>query len=58
MHPFHHYPSTYLAALSWGSMGFMAQPTFASLLVHLTNLVILALIIWLAHWEGRSMTKK
>lgn len=54
VHPFHHYPSTYLATLSWASMGFMAQPTLASLAVHVGNLGVLALVVWLAHWEGRK----
>lgn len=57
MHPFHQYPSTYLAALVWGATGFMGQPTFASFLVHFCIVpIILLVILWLAHWEGRNMS--
>lgn len=55
MHPFHTYPSTYLAAAVWGCTGFMGQPTFASFLVHFFFVpALLFLVLWLAHWEGRK----
>ena len=51
---FHTYPSTYLALVSWGATGFMAQPTIASFVVHIFNLGLLAVILWFAHREGRQ----
>ena len=54
LHPFHTYPSSYLALVVWGAAGFMAQPTFASFLVHFTIVpAFLYFCLWLAHWEGR-----
>jgi hypothetical protein len=54
-HPFHTYPSTYVALIVWGSTGFMATPTFASFMVHFFMVpAVLLLTLWLAHWEGRS----
>lgn len=50
---FHTKPSIYLAFAVWGATGFMAQPSFASFIVHLFIVpVLLGLIIWLAHWEA------
>lgn len=58
IHPFHSYPSSYLALIVWGAAGFMAQPTIASFAVHFILLPILLLVIlWLAHWEGRREGK-
>lgn len=49
------HPSTYAALAAWGVTGFMAQPTIASGFVHLViSPMILALVVWLAHHEGRS----
>jgi hypothetical protein len=54
-HPFHTYPSSYLALVVWGAAGFMAQPTIASFLVHFLLVpVLLYACLWLAHWEGRK----
>ena len=48
------YPSTYLALVVWGTTGFMAQPTFASFIVHFLAVpVALACTIVISHWEGR-----
>jgi hypothetical protein len=33
---------------------FMAQPTLASLAVHVVLFAVLAINNWLAHWEGRN----
>jgi hypothetical protein len=52
--PFGNNPSTYLAFFSWAATGFMGQPTLASLVVHGVNALVLAGIIWLAHFEGRK----
>ncbi len=58
MHPFHRYPSSYLALVTWGATGFMAQPTFASFVVHFLFVpLLLGAILWLAHWEGRRFPK-
>lgn len=47
--------STYGAFGIWGSTGFMAQPTFASLVVHIALVpALLALTLWLAHHEGKA----
>lgn len=55
IHPFHTYPSSYLALVIWGAAGFMAQPTIASFLVHFFGIpALLYLCLWLAHWEGRN----
>jgi len=55
MHPFHAYPSTYLAAGIWGATGFMGQPTFASFIVHFLFVPFLLLLtLWIAHYEGRK----
>ena len=44
--------STYAALAVWGAAGFMAQPTFASFLVHFFLLPAGLLgVIWLAHHE-------
>ncbi len=54
MHRFWSYPSTWLIFAVWGTMGFMAQPTLASFVVHF--LIAPPLLLagqWLAHWEGR-----
>jgi len=54
-HPFHHYPSTYVATLIWGAAGFMGQPTFAAFVVHFLIVPLLLLfVLWLAHREGRK----
>ena len=53
-HQFHTYPSTYLAIVVWGCSAFMAQPTFASLVVHIILIGMLGILLWLAHWEGRN----
>jgi hypothetical protein len=59
MHPFHTYPSTYLACLIWGAAGFMGQPTMAAFLVHFVIVpILLLLVLWLAHWEGRYKSKQ
>jgi hypothetical protein len=59
LHPFHHYPSTYLALVVWGAAGFMAQPTIASFVVHFLGIPLgLALILWIAHYEGRSSARE
>jgi hypothetical protein len=48
------YPSTYIALVVWGTTGFMAQPTFASFVVHFLAVpVALATTIVISHWEGR-----
>jgi hypothetical protein len=53
-HPFHTYPSSYIALVIWASAGFMAQPTIASFIVHFFFLPLLLLtVLWLAHWEGQ-----
>ena len=58
IHPFHTYPSSYIALVVWGAAGFMAQPTFASFLVHFIVVpVLLYSCLWLAHWEGRKEIK-
>lgn len=47
--------STYTALFVYAGSAFMAQPTLASLFVHLVVLPAgLALTIWFAHREGRS----
>jgi hypothetical protein len=51
-HPFGHYPSSYLGVVSWCVTGFMAQPTLASLVVHIVNAGFIAGMLWLAHHEG------
>jgi len=52
---FHTKPSVYLALVVWGATGFMAQPSFASFVVHLFIVpVLLFLVIWLAHYEARK----
>lgn len=49
------HPSTYVALAAWGATGFMAQPTFASLIVHIVvTPVLLVGVIWLARHEGRN----
>lgn len=54
MHPFHRYPSSYLALVVWGATGFMAQPTVASFAVHFVLVpIMLIAVLWLAHWEGQ-----
>lgn len=54
VHPFHMFPSSALALALWGITGFMAQPTLASVMIHLLMVpVLLMLMLWLAHWEGR-----
>lgn len=54
IHPFHRYPSTYLALVTWGAAGFMAQPTIGSFLVHFFVVpAALAAMLWMAHWEGK-----
>jgi hypothetical protein len=46
--------STYLALGVWGATGFMAQPTLASLVVHmLVSPILLGATIFAAHYEGR-----
>ncbi len=54
MNNLHAKPSTWAAVASLILTGFMSQPTLASLIVHLANIGVLALVIYLAHWEGRS----
>lgn len=54
-HKFHHYPSTYVGFVVWGTAGFMGQPTLASFVVHFGLLPILLFgCLWLAHREGRK----
>jgi hypothetical protein len=57
IHPFHTYPSTYLAICSFALTGFMAYPSFGSFIVHMANAGLLALVLWVAHWEGRNVRK-
>lgn len=46
--------STYLALGVWGATGFMAQPTLASLVVHMVvSPLLLAATIFVAHHESR-----
>jgi hypothetical protein len=53
MHKFWAYPSSYVGMTVWGAAGFMAQPTFASFIVHFTVLPVLLFgALWLAHREG------
>jgi hypothetical protein len=55
LHAFHRYPSTYLALVTWGAAGFMAQPTIGSFVVHFLLVPLaLAAMLWMAHWEGRA----
>lgn len=55
VHPFHMFPSSALAVVVWGMASFMAQPTVASVMIHLLLLpIVLMLMLWLAHWEGRN----
>ena len=56
-HKFHHYPSTYLVFIVWALFGFMAQPTVASLMVHVCGLGLLYVTVWLAHYEGRESAR-
>ena len=59
IHPFHSYPSSYVALVVWGATGFMAQPTIASFVVHFALAPILLLVLlWLAHWDGRRESDK
>lgn len=59
MQPFKHYPSTIIALIIWGATGFMAQPTIASLFVHILLVpCFLALLVWIAHWEGHKQANK
>lgn len=52
-------PSVLLAFAVWGTTGFMAQPTFSSLMIHLFIVpALLALIIWLAHWEAHKGSQR
>jgi hypothetical protein len=45
--------STYCALVVWAGSAFMAQPTIASLVVHLIVLPCgLGLTVWFAHREG------
>ena len=47
--------STYAAFASWGGAAFTSVPTAASFVVHFViNPIFLALVIWLAHREGRK----
>jgi len=47
--------STYGAFAIWGSTGFMAQPSLASLAVHILLVpVLLVGTLWLAHHEARK----
>ncbi len=47
--------STYLALGVWGATGFMAQPSLASLVVHLIiSPALLVAVVTVAHWEGRK----
>jgi hypothetical protein len=55
MHKFWAYPSSYVGLVVWGAAGFMAQPTFASFLVHFTVLpAFLFFALWRAHCEGKA----
>lgn len=57
-HSFHNYPSTYLALIAWVAAAFTAQPTIASLFVHFFVLpIMILLVLWLAHWEGRNTVR-
>lgn len=50
-----HKPSTYLAFAVWGAGGFMAQPTFASFIVHMAvTPVLLFCLLYVAHWESEK----
>ncbi len=53
MNNLHAKPSTWAAVVSMLLTVFTAQPTIASLVVHLCNVGVLALVIYLAHYEGR-----
>lgn len=47
--------STYGALVTWGATGFMSQPSFASLVVHIVIVPIFLFgTIWLAHHEGQT----
>lgn len=54
MKKFASYPSTFTALFALLLSAFMAQPTLASLVVHIFLLAVLAINNWLAHWEGRN----
>lgn len=54
MNNLHAKPSTWAAVVSMLLTVFTSQPTIASLVAHLVNVGILAMVIYLAHWEGRS----
>jgi len=56
MHKFWAYPSSYIGLIIWGATGFMAQPSFASFLVHFAIVPVLIFgALWLAHHEGKSI---
>jgi len=58
VHNFFAYSSTYLVLVAWGASGFMAQPSFASFIVHFfVAPVMLILALQMAHWEGRRSSK-
>lgn len=47
-------PSVILGLVAWGVAGFGFQPGFGTFLVHFVLVPpMIALLIWLAHWEGR-----
>jgi len=47
--------STYGALVTWGATGFMSQPSFASLVLHILIVPVLLFgTIWLAHNEGQA----
>lgn len=59
MHNFFVYPSSYLVIIAWAASGFMAQPTFASFMVHFVIAPILLVAAnYMAHWEGRREVRQ
>jgi hypothetical protein len=52
-------PSIILALILWGLAGFGFYPSMATFFVHIVLMPIaIALLIWLAHWEGRHQERQ
>lgn len=54
-HPFHHYPSSWVAFLAWGMAGFMGHPTIAGMVVWFVMAALLLIALGMAHHEGKKM---
>lgn len=50
-------PSTWAVVVSVCLTAFAALPTFPSVVVHILNVGVLAMVVWLAHHEGRKAGK-